>query len=91
MDIQMDTMKKQAVSSEVRFYTVEDVVKLTGWSENIVLKLFNDPSFPSADFGRKKIVEAHALIEYFAKKRIKSREKYWINGGRANELRKRLG
>lgn len=81
---------QQYVSSEVRFYTVDDVTKLTGWSENIVLKMFNDPEFPSADFGRAKIIEAHALIDYFSKKRKKSNEAYWKKGELRDELRKRL-
>ena len=32
-------MKRQAISSEVRFYKVEDIIKMTGWSENTVKKL----------------------------------------------------
>ena len=82
---------RQPISSEVRFYKVDDIMKLTGWSENIVLKIFNDPQFPAADFGRAKVVEAHALIEYFSKRRSKRIEKYWTRGDRYEELRKRLG
>ena len=46
MDIQNE-LKKMAISSEVRFYTVEDISKMSGWGENVVLKMFNDPAFPS--------------------------------------------
>lgn len=68
---------RQYVSSEVRFYTISDLMKMIGWSENTVQKLFNDPKFPSADFGRTKVVEAHALIDYFSKKHSKRSERYW--------------
>ena len=81
---------QQYVSSEVRFYTASDLMKLTGWSESIVLKLFNDPEFPSADFGRAKIVEAHALIDYFSRKRMKRKENYWKKGEISDDARKRL-
>ena len=31
------------VSSEVKFYNVEELKELLGWSRDTVLKLFNDP------------------------------------------------
>ena len=65
------------VSSRVRFYTIEDLTKMLGWSEATVQKLFNDPRFPSSDFGKRKVVEAHALIQYFSTKHEKDRERYW--------------
>ena len=52
------------VSSEVILYSIEDLMKMSGWSHGTVEKLFNDPKFPSIDFGRKKLVENHALIQY---------------------------
>ena len=39
-------------------------MKLLGWSEATVQKLFNDPKFPAANFGRNKVVEAHAPVSY---------------------------
>ena len=65
------------VSSDVKFYTISDLKQMLGWSENTVQKLFNDPKFPSSDFGRIKVVEAHALIDYFSKKHIKQNDGYW--------------
>ncbi len=65
------------LSSEVKFYTIADLIKMTGWSEMTVQKLFNDPKFPSSDFGKLKVIEAHALIEYFSKKHTKKNDKYW--------------
>lgn len=70
-------LRKVYISSEVRFYTIADLKKMLGWSENTVQKLFNDPKFPSTDFGKAKIVEAHALIDYFSKKHERERERYW--------------
>ena len=67
----------QAISSEVKFYTIADLVAMLHWSENTVQKLFNDPKFPSSDFGKTKVVEAHALIEYFSKKHIKENDGFW--------------
>ena len=65
------------LSSELRFYTIRDLQTLLGWSEKTVQKMFNDPSFPSIDFGRTKVVEAHAAIEYFSRKREKEYERHW--------------
>lgn len=60
---------QRLLSPEVIFYTIADIQERTHWSEATVQKMFNDPSFPSANFGRTKIVEAHALINYFSGKR----------------------
>jgi len=65
------------ISSEVRFYTISDLTKMLGWSHNTVEKLFNDPKFPSSDFGRNKVVEAHALIEYFSRRHEKAKDRHW--------------
>ena len=74
----MDERQKQTyISSEVKFYTISDLKNMLGWSENTVQKLFNDPKFPSSDFGRIKVVEAHALIDYFSKIHLKQNDGYW--------------
>ena len=74
----MDERQNQTyISSEVKFYTISDLKNMLGWSENTVQKLFNDPKFPSSDFGRIKVVEAHALIDYFSKKHLKQNDGYW--------------
>lgn len=86
MDLTMDNK-----SGEARFYTVSQVMKLTGWSEAVVLKLFNDPKFPSADYGRAKIVEHNAFISFFSVKRCKADDDYWKRGDLINELRRRAG
>ncbi len=72
-----ERQKKIYVSSDVKFYTISDLKQMLGWSEYTVQKLFNDPKFPSSDFGRIKVVEAHALIDYFSKKHLKQNDGYW--------------
>ena len=65
MDVRSNSeLSKMYISSEVRFYTINDLIGLLGWSEATVQKLFNDPKFPAANFGRNKVVEGHALIDY---------------------------
>jgi len=68
---------KYYVASDVLFYTIEQVSEMTGWSGATVHKLFNSPDFPSVDYGKSKLVEAHALLDYFSRKRVKSEEPYW--------------
>jgi hypothetical protein len=77
MDTNTDKVRKQYISSEVRFYTIYDLMEMLGWSEMTVQKLFNDPKFPAADFGKNKVVEAHALIDYFSKRHEKRKDRYW--------------
>ena len=84
------TNNRLYVSSEVRFYKVEDLVKMLGWSEKTVQKLFSDPKFPSADFGKTKVVEAHALIDYFSRKHSKEAELYWSKKGYINGRKNKL-
>ena len=78
------------VSSDSQFYTIEKLIEMLGWSEATVQKLFNAPDFPSVDYGKTKVVENHALIEYFSKKRAKRQELHWKKGDLSNELKKRL-
>lgn len=93
MDAQMEITNRRYISSDVRFYTVKDVMELTGWSEKIVLSIFRDPEFPAADFGKSRIVEAHALIEYFSIRREKGNgvsETDRKKGELSNELKRRI-
>ena len=44
MDIKTNSqLMRVYVSSEVKFYTISDLMKLLGWSEATIQKLFNDP------------------------------------------------
>ena len=62
---------------EVIFYTISDLVLMLGWSLASVQKLFNDPRFPAVDYGKNKVVEKHALIDYFSVRREKKYDSYW--------------
>ena len=68
---------KTYISSEARFYTIKDLQDMLGWSAATVHKLFNDPEFPATDFGKNKVVEAHALINFFSMRHEREKEKYW--------------
>ena len=72
-----DSTRKMYISSDVRFYTIGEMMEMLGWSETTVQRLFNDPKFPASNYGRGKVVEAHALIDYFSRRHDKDREPYW--------------
>ena len=78
------------ISSEVRFYTVSDVMEMTSWSKKVVLRLFNDPDFPAAERGKARVVEAHALIDYFSVRRTREDPEEGRNGELKNELKRRM-
>ncbi len=80
---------RQYISSEVRFYTIADLAKMLGWGEPTVQKLFNDPKFPAADFGKQKVVEAHALIDYFSTRHSKESDRHWNGKGVKRNVKKR--
>lgn len=50
----------------IRFLTIKEVTELTGWNLNTTRNVFNRPDFPSCDFGKEKVVEIHAFINYFS-------------------------
>lgn len=77
MDMNIMTGEQRSAPCEIRFYTVEDLMGMLGWSKTTVLKLFNDPKFPSTDYGKNKVVEAHALIDYFSVRHEKCRDRHW--------------
>lgn len=81
METVTNTMTRQYISSEVRFYTISDLATMLGWGEPTVQKLFNDPKFPATDFGKQKVVEAHALIDYFSTRHSKESDRHWNRKG----------
>ena len=74
---EMSTLDRIYVSSEVIMYSIADIQEMTGWSETTVQKLFNDPRFPAADYGKRKLVENHALMQFFSIRREKARDTFW--------------
>lgn len=72
-----NTTVVQYLSSEAIFYSIDDVIKLTGWSRKVVQRLFNAKDFPVTNLGKRKLVEAHALVAYFSVKRDRDDEDGW--------------
>ena len=68
-NLKLDWLDIEAMytSSAAVFYTDEKLKELSGWSEEDIRILFADPRFPSADYGRRPVVEVHSLILFFAK------------------------
>jgi hypothetical protein len=74
---EISDLGKIYVSSEVILYSIEDMVNMTRWSETTVQKLFNDPMFPAIDYGKRKLVENHALMQFLSVRREKAKNKLW--------------
>ena len=74
---EISDLEKIYVSSEVILYSIEDMVKMTRWSYTTVEKLFNDPMFPAIDYGKRKLVENHALMQFLSVRREKAKNKLW--------------
>lgn len=72
-----NTTINQYLSSEAIFYSIDDVIKMTGWSKKVVQRLFNVTDFPVTNLGKRKLVESHALIAYFAVKRTRDDVDDW--------------
>lgn len=49
----------------LRFISIKELAKITGWSEKTVQTLYNRSDFPSTDYGKEKKAEIHAIVEYF--------------------------
>lgn len=62
-------------SSRVILYSMDDIMRMSGWDELTVRKLFYDRRFPSQYFGREPVVEVHALISFFMELYAQRKEK----------------
>ena len=62
-------------SSRVILYSMDDIMRMSGWDELTVRKLFYDRRFPSQYYGRVTLVEAHALISFFMELYVQRKEK----------------
>lgn len=69
------------MKEEMLFLTIEKVMAMTGWSKTTVQNLFNNPDFPSTNFGKSKLVTLPALVDYFSEPRRK--EKFSFDRDRA--------
>ena len=56
-NLKLDWLDIEAMytSSAAVFYTDEKLKELSGWSEEDIRILFADPTFPSADYGRRPL------------------------------------
>ncbi len=50
----------------IRFVSIKDFMKISGWGKETVQDLYNRPDFPSCNFGKEKKAEIHAIIKYFS-------------------------
>lgn len=62
--ISLAEVQAQNVNSEC-FYTVDDVMELTGYSRPTVLNMFKMKSFPACSMGKRKIVKKSAFWKFF--------------------------
>ena len=61
--------RKLYVSGEVILYSTHDLARMTGWSLGTIYRLFDYPEIPIIDYGRGKLVENHALMQFFSSRR----------------------
>lgn len=67
----MDKLKKEIIMNNLILLDMEDVMKITGWSQNIVQRTFAyDEDFPAIKKGKKYQVELNALKSYFSTRRM---------------------
>lgn len=69
----------QKSSKDIRFLSIEEVCQYIDCCDNTGKKLFNDPEFPSENYGRKKKVLASEFIKFFSVRRDKHNSAYWSN------------
>lgn len=73
LDEQLDKVKEiihylkeiESTTDLLRFITIKEFSKITGWSIPTVQALYNCKDFPSTDYGKEKKAEIHAVVEYF--------------------------
>ena len=73
LDEQLDKVKEimhylceiEKTTDLLRFISIKEFSKMTGWSVPTVQNLYNRPDFPSTNYGKEKKAEIHAIVEYF--------------------------
>lgn len=66
----MTQEQKSVIERELILLNIKDVIKLTGWSEAVVRKLFAyEEDFPAIKKGKEYLVEYSALKKYFSQRR----------------------
>lgn len=64
-------------TDDTLFFDTNDIMRITRWSKHTVETLFNNPSFPCTDLGKRKLILKTAFIDFFMKRRCKDNEMYW--------------
>lgn len=67
----LDKLNSKVTS--LQFVSIKQFCEASGWSEKTVQDLYNRPDFPSTNFGKEKIAELHAIVDYFKVPRRKGR------------------
>lgn len=63
----------------IEFLTVDDVSRILDISKKTANKLFNDPEFPSNNYGKEKKVLTSEFIKFFSHRQDKNKSFYWKN------------
>ena len=81
------TALQEKVDGGIKLYSIEDVMRLTGYSRKIVQDIFNDPDLVVVDRGKRKFVEESVLRNYFT---TKHNNVYWkkLEAARKNTAKK---
>lgn len=61
-------------SKMLNFITISQFAEIRGVSLKTARDLFNEPTFPSEDYGKNKVVELQALKEWYMVKRSKNKK-----------------
>lgn len=67
----------QQKTNQIEFLSIKDVCRILQISPKTAKKLFNDPEFPSEDYGKEKRIMASAFVDFFSVKRRKKYSSYW--------------
>lgn len=63
----------------IEFLTVDEVCRILDISKKTANKLFNDPEFPSNNYGKEKKVLVSEFVNFFSQRHDKNKSLYWKN------------
>lgn len=63
----------------IEFLTVDEVSRILDISKKNANKLFNDPEFPSNNYGKEKKVLVSEFTKFFSHRHDKNKSLYWKN------------
>ncbi len=69
----MTKKQEELVEQQIIMLDMRDVMKITGWCEQVVRNIFAyDKNFPAIKKGKKYQVESSAFKEYLRQRRVKN-------------------